>query len=193
MGLRKSTEPAELLCLTIEAKRKRYGGEIHLSVPPQPTRAGPTSQTCIDKGGCARKGLGERFLSARRPYGLDYELVKWENTATRWHFFVHCPFVFLQLVKPSWLPAFILRLYVIAAARDATGELTVSDGLSRKSSAWEELCRIRESWHLVPRCWGYNCTRPVDTPYRSYGKLICDPLAGQSLLSIYLGNRGTAC
>jgi site-specific DNA recombinase len=34
VGLRKPTEPAELLCLTIEAKRKRYGGEIHLVVPP---------------------------------------------------------------------------------------------------------------------------------------------------------------
>jgi site-specific DNA recombinase len=33
-GLRKSIEPAEVLCLTIEAKRKRYGGEIHLVVPP---------------------------------------------------------------------------------------------------------------------------------------------------------------
>jgi hypothetical protein len=34
VGLRKPTEPAELVCLTIEAKRKRYGGEIHLVVPP---------------------------------------------------------------------------------------------------------------------------------------------------------------
>jgi hypothetical protein len=33
VGLRKSTEPVELLCLTIEARRKRYGGEIHLVVP----------------------------------------------------------------------------------------------------------------------------------------------------------------
>jgi site-specific DNA recombinase len=33
-GLRKRTEPAELLCLAIEAKRKRYGGEIHIVVPP---------------------------------------------------------------------------------------------------------------------------------------------------------------
>ena len=32
--LRKPTEPAELLCLAIEAKRKRYGGEIHIVVPP---------------------------------------------------------------------------------------------------------------------------------------------------------------
>lgn len=35
LGLRKQTEPIEPLCLTIEAKRKRYGGEIHLVVPPQ--------------------------------------------------------------------------------------------------------------------------------------------------------------
>jgi DNA invertase Pin-like site-specific DNA recombinase len=34
VGLRKPIEPAELLCLTIEAKRKRYGGEIHIVVPP---------------------------------------------------------------------------------------------------------------------------------------------------------------
>jgi site-specific DNA recombinase len=34
VGLRKLTEPAELTCLTIDAKRKRYGGEIHLVVPP---------------------------------------------------------------------------------------------------------------------------------------------------------------
>jgi hypothetical protein len=33
-GSRKSMEPTELTCLTIEAKRKRYGGEIHLVVPP---------------------------------------------------------------------------------------------------------------------------------------------------------------
>jgi site-specific DNA recombinase len=34
VGLRKPIEPTELLGLTIEAKRKRYGGEIHLVVPP---------------------------------------------------------------------------------------------------------------------------------------------------------------
>jgi DNA invertase Pin-like site-specific DNA recombinase len=34
VGLRKPLEQTELLCLTIEAKRKRYGGEIHLVVPP---------------------------------------------------------------------------------------------------------------------------------------------------------------
>jgi site-specific DNA recombinase len=34
VGLRKPTEPIELLCLTIEARRKRYGGEIHIVVPP---------------------------------------------------------------------------------------------------------------------------------------------------------------
>jgi site-specific DNA recombinase len=30
----KSPEPADIICLNIEAKRKRYGGEIHLVVPP---------------------------------------------------------------------------------------------------------------------------------------------------------------
>jgi len=34
VGLRRRTETAELLCLTIEAKRKRYGGEIHIVVSP---------------------------------------------------------------------------------------------------------------------------------------------------------------
>jgi len=34
VGLRKPTEPVDLLCLTIEAKRKRYGGEIYLVVAP---------------------------------------------------------------------------------------------------------------------------------------------------------------
>jgi site-specific DNA recombinase len=34
LGVRKSTEPDELISLSIEAKRKRYGGEIHLVVPP---------------------------------------------------------------------------------------------------------------------------------------------------------------
>jgi len=34
VGLRKPIESTELLCLTIEAKRKRYGGGIHIVVPP---------------------------------------------------------------------------------------------------------------------------------------------------------------
>jgi hypothetical protein len=34
VGLRKPIEPDELICLTIEAKRKRYGGEVHLVVAP---------------------------------------------------------------------------------------------------------------------------------------------------------------
>ncbi len=34
MPLRKPIRPAELICLTIEAKRKRYGGEVHLVVAP---------------------------------------------------------------------------------------------------------------------------------------------------------------
>ena len=41
VGLRKPMDSAELICLTIEAKRKRYGGEVHLVVPPSssmPTR-----------------------------------------------------------------------------------------------------------------------------------------------------------
>jgi site-specific DNA recombinase len=32
--LRKPMEPAELICLTIEARRKQYGGEVHLVVAP---------------------------------------------------------------------------------------------------------------------------------------------------------------
>lgn len=34
VGVRKAMESSDLICLTIEAKRKRYGGEIHLIVPP---------------------------------------------------------------------------------------------------------------------------------------------------------------
>jgi len=34
LGVRKSIERVDLICLTIEATRKRYGGEIHLIVPP---------------------------------------------------------------------------------------------------------------------------------------------------------------
>ena len=34
VALRKPIEPDELICLTIEAKRKQYGGEVHLVVPP---------------------------------------------------------------------------------------------------------------------------------------------------------------
>jgi site-specific DNA recombinase len=34
LGLRKAAKAADLICLSIEAKRKRYGGEIHLVVPP---------------------------------------------------------------------------------------------------------------------------------------------------------------
>jgi site-specific DNA recombinase len=34
LGLRNPTEPVDLICLTIEAKRKRFGGEIHMVVSP---------------------------------------------------------------------------------------------------------------------------------------------------------------
>jgi site-specific DNA recombinase len=34
VGLRKPIESAELICLTIAAKRKRYGGEVYIVVPP---------------------------------------------------------------------------------------------------------------------------------------------------------------
>ena len=34
VALRKPIEPDELICLTIEAKRKQYDGEVHLVVPP---------------------------------------------------------------------------------------------------------------------------------------------------------------
>src|SRR6266478_2165300 len=32
--VRRPTEPAELICLTIEARRKQYGGEVHLVIAP---------------------------------------------------------------------------------------------------------------------------------------------------------------
>ena len=34
LGTRNSVPTDDIICLTIEAKRKRYGGEIHLVVPP---------------------------------------------------------------------------------------------------------------------------------------------------------------
>ena len=34
IGTRTSIQAADIICLTFEAKRKRYGGEIHLVVPP---------------------------------------------------------------------------------------------------------------------------------------------------------------
>jgi site-specific DNA recombinase len=34
IGTRTSVPSADIICLTLEAKRKRYGGEIHLVVPP---------------------------------------------------------------------------------------------------------------------------------------------------------------
>jgi site-specific DNA recombinase len=33
-GIQESTDANDIICLTIEAKRKRYGGEVHLVVPP---------------------------------------------------------------------------------------------------------------------------------------------------------------
>jgi site-specific DNA recombinase len=33
VGLRRSVDTSDMICLTIEAKRKRYGGEVHLVVP----------------------------------------------------------------------------------------------------------------------------------------------------------------
>jgi hypothetical protein len=34
VGIRRSVDASDMLCLTLEAKRKRYGGEVHLVVPP---------------------------------------------------------------------------------------------------------------------------------------------------------------
>ena len=34
VGIRRSADASDMICLTVEAKRKRYGGEVHLVVPP---------------------------------------------------------------------------------------------------------------------------------------------------------------
>jgi len=34
VGIRRSVDASDMICLTVEAKRKRYGGEVHLVVPP---------------------------------------------------------------------------------------------------------------------------------------------------------------
>jgi site-specific DNA recombinase len=34
VGLRGSVDASDMICLTVEAKRKQYGGEVHLIVPP---------------------------------------------------------------------------------------------------------------------------------------------------------------
>jgi hypothetical protein len=52
-----AAEPSESICLTIETKRKRYGGEIHLVVPPNPGSTAPRSQTRINQSGRKRPCL----------------------------------------------------------------------------------------------------------------------------------------
>src|SRR5258708_8359625 len=34
-GIRSSVDASDMICLTVEAKRKRYGSEVHLVVPPK--------------------------------------------------------------------------------------------------------------------------------------------------------------
>jgi site-specific DNA recombinase len=41
--MRRPTEPAELICLTIEARRKQYGGEVHLVIAPSSNDNGPNT------------------------------------------------------------------------------------------------------------------------------------------------------
>jgi len=36
---RKPTDPSDLICLSIEVRLKRYGGVVHVVVPPNPTTA----------------------------------------------------------------------------------------------------------------------------------------------------------
>jgi hypothetical protein len=41
---RKAADPGDPICLSIEARMKRYGGVVHLVVPPNPTTV-PASKT----------------------------------------------------------------------------------------------------------------------------------------------------
>jgi hypothetical protein len=78
-GVQKSTDSSDIIYLTIEAKRKRYGGEIHLVIPPSsgvPVRHPATSSNqsrC--KGSClapksARRGSRRYEITgpASRPH-----------------------------------------------------------------------------------------------------------------------------
>ena len=48
--------PGDLICLTIEAKRKRYGGEVHFSFPRTPVHRSDILDL-IDKGSGASSRL----------------------------------------------------------------------------------------------------------------------------------------
>jgi hypothetical protein len=47
----------DLICLTIEAKRTRYGGKIHLVVPPSSSAAIRHPRPALDQGGRAQSRL----------------------------------------------------------------------------------------------------------------------------------------
>jgi site-specific DNA recombinase len=63
--LRKPIDQTELLCLTIEAKRKRYGGEIHLVVPSQSNAPARHIRPALIKAVARGHGWCEKLLEGR--------------------------------------------------------------------------------------------------------------------------------
>jgi site-specific DNA recombinase len=65
VGVRKSKEPVEVICLTIEAKRKRYGSEIHLVVPPNSSVPVQRPRPALIKAVVRSHAWYERVLEGR--------------------------------------------------------------------------------------------------------------------------------
>jgi DNA invertase Pin-like site-specific DNA recombinase len=65
VGLRKRTESPEILCLTIEAKRKRYGGEIHIVVPPSSSAPVRHPRTALIKAVARGHAWYEKVLEGK--------------------------------------------------------------------------------------------------------------------------------
>ncbi len=92
VGLRKSTEPVELLCLTIEARRKRYGGEIHLVVPssssapvrhPRPALIKAVARSRVFACAFLAPDIVEAILEGRQPLTLKFEHL-YKNIPLSW-------------------------------------------------------------------------------------------------------------
>jgi site-specific DNA recombinase len=63
---RKSVHPDDLICLAIEAKLKRSGGEVHLVVPPNPSEVSPHQPNASLMKAVARaRGWYERVLEGK--------------------------------------------------------------------------------------------------------------------------------
>lgn len=68
-GPRKSADAGDLICLTIEAKLKRCGGELHMVVPPNSIVREPSRQakTSLIKAVARAHGWYERVLEGKAP------------------------------------------------------------------------------------------------------------------------------